>query len=209
MNFMNYKELERLQLFRGLTPTEIRCVCDCFGAQVRTYKKGALIFRRNEPQKHFGVIVGGVPSANGEGEYLGEILGAGGICLATVTSPEDKFAVLLVPFRKLTRSCSNACTAHAKLTANFLAAISAQVTALHERLNCLCQPNTRAKALAFLEAKMRETSCELCREFDIGVDRTSMAEYLSVQHSALSRELSKMQDDGIITFNRNMFQILK
>ena len=44
--------------------------------------------------------------------------------------------------------------------------------------------------------------------FSVPFDRTSMAEYLGVDRSSLSRELSKMRNEGIIEFRKDKFTII-
>ena len=43
--------------------------------------------------------------------------------------------------------------------------------------------------------------------FTIPFDRQQMADYLNVERSALSKELGRMQKEGIITFRKNDFQL--
>ena len=45
-------------------------------------------------------------------------------------------------------------------------------------------------------------------EFDIPFDRQQLADYLNVDRSALSNELSKLQNNGVITFRKNHFILL-
>ena len=44
-------------------------------------------------------------------------------------------------------------------------------------------------------------------EFDIPYDRQQLADYLGVDRSAMSNELSKMQKDGLITYRKNEFTL--
>ena len=46
------------------------------------------------------------------------------------------------------------------------------------------------------------------REVVIPFNRQQMADYLNVDRSALSRELGKMQEEGILTFRKNKFLLL-
>jgi CRP-like cAMP-binding protein len=45
-------------------------------------------------------------------------------------------------------------------------------------------------------------------KFRIPFSRNELADYLSVDRSAMSRELGKLRDQGYIWFNRNEFEIL-
>ena len=45
------------------------------------------------------------------------------------------------------------------------------------------------------------------REIVIPFDRQQLADYLNVERTALSKELGKMRDDGLISFKKNRFTI--
>ena len=45
-------------------------------------------------------------------------------------------------------------------------------------------------------------------EFDIPFDRQQFADYLNLERTALSKELGKMQKDGLIRFRKNRFKLL-
>ena len=46
------------------------------------------------------------------------------------------------------------------------------------------------------------------RRFTIPFDRQQLADYLNVDRSALSNELSKMQREGLLWTRRNQFELL-
>ena len=44
-------------------------------------------------------------------------------------------------------------------------------------------------------------------EFDIPFDRQQLADYLNVERTALSKELGRMQNEGLIKVKKNHFRI--
>ncbi|MBO7252252.1 MAG: winged helix-turn-helix domain-containing protein, partial [Oscillospiraceae bacterium] len=54
-----------------------------------------------------------------------------------------------------------------------------------------------------IQAQIQES-----RYFEIPLGRVELAEYLCVDRSALTRELAKMKDDGLIDYDKNCFRIL-
>ena len=46
-------------------------------------------------------------------------------------------------------------------------------------------------------------------DFDIPFNRQQLADYLSVDRSALSAELGKMQKEGLLRVKKNLFEIMK
>jgi CRP-like cAMP-binding protein len=65
---------------------------------------------------------------------------------------------------------------------------------------------TREKLLSYLseQSKIRES-----RSFEILFDRQELADYLSVERSALSAEMSRLKADGVITYRKNHFELLE
>lgn len=75
---------------------------------------------------------------------------------------------------------------------------------LHERLDCLLRPTARDKILTYLK---NFSGLENGLPFTIPLDRNAMAEYLNMDRSALSRELSGMKKDGIIDYYKSTFRL--
>ncbi len=117
----------------------------------------------------------------------------------------DDAAVLLIPFDKLIARCERACPKHEVLLRNYIAAIADKGLVLHERISCLIMPTVREKIMLYLRQASQERRR---RVFDIPLNRNNMAEYLNVERSALSRELSAMKRDGLIDYHRNSFRLL-
>lgn len=76
---------------------------------------------------------------------------------------------------------------------------------LHDRNDCLIKPTIRGKVLTYLSLEAEKTGS---RSFSIPLNRAAMTEYLNVDRSALSRELSRMKQDGLIEFSRSHFRLL-
>jgi CRP-like cAMP-binding protein len=87
------------------------------------------------------------------------------------------------------------------------------IHSLAEKSNILLTKNdlqskhsTREKLLAYLSAQAKN---ENSRSFEIPFNREELAAYLSVDRSAMSAELCRMRDDGILVFKKNKFELLK
>ncbi len=77
--------------------------------------------------------------------------------------------------------------------------------ALIQKLSILSRRSTREKAMAYFSGEaLRKGS----PDFQIPFTRDELADYLCVNCSALSTELSKLQRDGVIRFKRNRFHLL-
>ena len=91
-----------------------------------------------------------------------------------------------------------------KLLRNLFAITSAKNRYLAEKLSHMSKRSTREKLLSYLSALSKHLGTA---EFDLPYNRQQLADYLSVDRSALSGELSKMRKDGLIEFHKNHFEL--
>ena len=77
---------------------------------------------------------------------------------------------------------------------------------LHQKNDILSQRTTREKLMTYLNyvSKMKEK-----RAFDIPFNREELADYLGVDRSGLSIEISKLKKEGIIKNRKNHFELIK
>ena len=73
-----------------------------------------------------------------------------------------------------------------------------------QKFNHITKPSTKDKILAYLQYISKQANSKY---FDIPFNRQEMADYLSVDRSALSFELSKLKKQGIIDFTKNHFML--
>ena len=93
-----------------------------------------------------------------------------------------------------------------KLIQNLYRLSSERNRSLTKKVQYLSCRTTRAKLLAYLSEQGRKSRAD---NFDIPFDRQELANYLSVERTAMSAELGKMQKDGLITFKKNHFTLNK
>ena len=77
--------------------------------------------------------------------------------------------------------------------------------ALNEKLDYLGRRTTREKLSAYLLA---EYGRKKSNPFLLDINRNELADYLSVDRSAMSRELSRMREEGLIDYWKNSLKIL-
>jgi len=76
---------------------------------------------------------------------------------------------------------------------------------LNQKITFLTYKTTRQKIAALLLYYMQD---EQTKTVTLPYTREEMADFLCLNRSALSRELSAMRDAGLISFNRNRFDLL-
>ena len=124
--------------------------------------------------------------------------------LVSVVAAEDSIILEIDP-TKLFETCANKCMCHSMLIKNAFAIISEKTMRLTEKLGHVMQRTIREKLLFYLSVcALREKKTS----FFIPYSRQQLADYLCIDRSALSHELSKLQKQGMIKYQKNHFELL-
>lgn len=215
---MKYAQMQNIKLFAGIRPEDMDGMLGCIGHYVRDYEKGAVITFEAEIIHHVGVVLKGSVDMVKEdlwgnrtmlvrspvGEVFGETFACGeeASSLVTFVAAEDT-RVLFLSFCRVMHTCSHACVFHQRLVENMVRVIAAKNRELMRKVEVVSKKTLREKILAYLSAYGGSGS------FTIPLGRVEWAEYLCADRSALTRELAKMKEEGIIDYQKNTFQILK
>ncbi|MBO5714813.1 MAG: Crp/Fnr family transcriptional regulator [Clostridia bacterium] len=212
--------LKRTKLFAGVTDEEIGVMLSCLDARLHTYKKGEYVLRQGEHLNCITVLVDGelhiqrddywgnraIINRIAVGEMFGEayIAPESGALLNDVVAVEDS-AVIFFDVRRIITVCSSACRFHSMVVQNLFFAISEKNRTLVQKLGHISKRTTREKLISYLseEAKRQNQS-----SFTIPFNRQQLADFLSVDRSAMSNELCKMRNEGLIEFEKNQFRLL-
>lgn len=145
--------------------------------------------------------------AMGKGELFGETFACGLDQNANVSfSAATDAKVLFLTFSHIIHACSMACKFHHRLIENMVALIAAKNRQLMDKVDILSKRTLRDKISTYL---MQEAEKKKSLLFEVPLGRVQLAEYLSANRSALTRELKAMQEDGLIEYDENTFRILK
>jgi CRP-like cAMP-binding protein len=112
--------------------------------------------------------------------------------------------VLMLPLEKLLSDNAYYSDAYRRLLCNIVSTIADNNTRLIEKNDILCRKTLRSKILAYLE---QEAQMNGSKHFTIPFNRTDLANYLDADRSALTRELTRMKDEGLIDFTKNTFEL--
>ena len=211
--------LKRTKLFFGVGDEDILTMLSCLGARLRTYKKGEYVLRQGEHLGDILVLAEGSLYIQkddywGNRTILGHI-GAGEIFGEAYVAPENgalmnegiaaqDSSVFFFDVKRVITTCSSACCFHTMVVQNLFFAISEKNRSLVRKLDHISRRTTREKLLAYLseEAKKQNSA-----DITIPFNRQQLADYLSVDRSAMSNELCKMRDDGLLEFERSRFRL--
>ena len=192
----------------------------CLDAKLHKYKKGEYVFRQGEHLNHITVLVEGdlhiqrddywgnrsIINRIAVGEMFGEayIAPESGALLNDVIAIEDS-AVIFFDVKRIITVCCSACRFHSMVVQNLFFAISDKNRKLVQKLGHISKRSTREKLISYLseEAKRQKSA-----SFIIPFNRQQLADFLSVDRSAMSNELCKMRDEGLLEFNKSAFKLL-
>lgn len=209
--------LRHSPLFAGISESEIETMLSCLGAVTRSYSKGDFVYRAGERPTTLNVLMKGKLYIQSDdywgnrhilhivesGDLFGEAYVApdSGALMSDVIAAEDS-TVMALNLRRLLTTCSVSCCFHAQVIQNLVFTLSAKNRRLVGKLGILSKRSTREKLIAYLseEAKKHDSAA-----FTIPFNRQQLADFLSVDRSAMSKELCRMRDDGMLEFHKNRF----
>lgn len=208
------------KIFKDINEIEIEALLKCVDNYRKTFKKGQIIFREGEPTAYMGLVISGSAVIErsdlwGNNTVLG-IVGAGGVFAETYAILPDEplminvyaneaSEVLFLKARDLLTTCEKACNFHQQLIINLIQLASMKNLNLSRKVLHTGPKTIRARLLSFFSQWVKK---EKSLSFTIPYNRQQMADYLSVDRSAMSNELSKMQREGIISYKKNKFKII-
>lgn len=217
-NYLNV--LKTVDLFKNIEESDMLPLLSCLSAKETHYEKGQTVLFSGEAIKRFGIVLSGqvqivqddyygnrsILAHIGAGNLFGESFACAEIEMlpvSVVATAESE--ILFIDCRRLAVPCANACGFHSRLIQNLLNIVAMKNIMLTQKNEFISKRTTREKLLAYLSAEARKGGSSL---FYIPFNRQELADYLSVERSAMSAELSKLRDDGILRFHKNQFELL-
>lgn len=213
--------LSKCRLFENMENENITAMLGRLEAEMRSYKKEQNIFTEGETASHIGIILSGTAQIVRVDFYgnrsivtniePSEIFGESFVCTETNSIPvnviaEKECEVMLIDSRKILHPCSNACEFHSQMIFNLMKEIAAKNLLLNQKIEIISKRTTREKLMTYLmiQAKQHGSS-----SFTIPYDRQELADFLEVDRSGLSAEISKLRKENVIECKRNFFRLLE
>ena len=215
-----YNQIKNSPVFYGMNDEELRGLLECFNARIHRYEKDEMIIRQGDMIANIYLILVGEVNIEKDSYWgrriiISRLSRNDNLALSFVGSKDvessvDAIAikdtlVLVLSYEKCTSMCQNACTRHKVLINNLFQILSKENIELIQKIENVSQKTIRDKLLTYLsnEAQKRHSN-----SFDIHFNRQDLADYLNVDRSAMSFELSKLQKEGLIEYNKNHFELL-
>ena len=207
---MDHKLLENSPLFKDVAPKEIDAMLQCLGTEEKEYEKGEIIFHAGDVIHSIGlVLTGRVQIENDDlwGNKSGFAFAESYACLpgeplmVSAIAAEPSRILFLDTGRVLT-AYPSACSHHSRLVQNLLYISSQKNLNLSRRIFHTSSKSIRSRLLSYLSFQAAKAGSQ---DFYIPFNRQQLADYLSIDRSAMSAELSKMRKEGILETDKNHF----
>lgn len=218
---MQMDVIQQVALFRGMDEAELAAALSALSAKEKTYEKDETILYAGNVSEHMGLVLEGSVTIEsndvwGNRTILSHIE-KGGTFAETYALLEDepmlvdvianeKSNILFLRIGSLNLLQQDISPWRVKLIGNLLRISSQKNLHLSGRSFHTAPKSIRGRVMAYLNSVLLQKNKI---DFDIPFDRQQLADYLNVERSALSRELSNMQQDGLIIVRRNHFEIAK
>ncbi len=212
--------LEKTPMFAGLNANQLDSMLRCLGAETRNYAKDSYIMRAGDAASRIGIVLKGYANVVREDIFgnrsilssleTGDMFAESFVCAGVEEMPvhveaQTACTVLLLNYTKVITTCETACVYHQKVIENMMQILANKNIQLNQKLEVVSARTTREKLMNyFLEQASKSDN----KAFNIPFDRQQLADYLGVDRSAMSSELGKLRDDGVLEFYKNSFKLL-
>lgn len=213
-------KLKENPLFSEINKEEIRKLFYCMDAKIESYEEGVFFRTEGVPLDFICIILSGevqIQQHDYDGNRTiaasftaGEMLGEPYACLGIEVLPVDLYVskdstLIILDKERLLAPCGNICLFHHTFIKNVFRGMAKKYLNLHRKVRFMAQKTTKEKLMAYLKAMSSDVKS---LEFTIPFDRQELADYLGVERSALSSEISKLQKEGVLISKRSYFKLL-
>ena len=212
--------LKKCPLFLNIEADSLLKMLHCLGATTKRYEKKHTIIEEGTPTKHVGIVLSG-SAKTVQIDYFGnrsilkisepsDVFAEAFACAETRSIPVSIVAnemcdIMLIDCSHILHTCSNNCQFHQQLIYNLMKNLAVNTISYHQKIAVTSKRTTREKLLEYLKIQSQKTNK---KTFTIPFDRQELADYLEVDRSGLSSEISKLKKDGIIDSYKNSFTLL-
>lgn len=216
-----FSVLRKCALFNGIEDDNLVEMLGCLRAKVFSFTKGEIVLAEGTPAQELGIVLSGEVQIERIDFY-------GNRSIMTVVRPAGLFAetfacagvdvmpvnvtasadteVMLINCRRITQACSKSCSFHSRMIYNLMKIVAAKNLIFHEKIEVTSKRTTREKLMTYLILQAKKCGSN---SFLIPFDRQALADYLEVDRSGLSAEISKLRKEGILENRKNKFTLIR
>lgn len=212
--------LKKCPLFFGIEEEKLLIMLDCLGAKVESFDKKYTVFAEGNSARYVGIVLSGSVQIQ-QTDYYGnrtilsnveqsEIFAEAFACAEVKYLPISVIAnepseIMLIDCSHILYTCSNNCGFHQQLIFNLMKDLAEKTIMFHQKIEITSKRSTREKLMTYLMFQAKKNDSNI---FEIPFDRQELADYLEVDRSGLSAEISKLRREGILESRKNYFELL-
>ena len=216
----NLDLLRQCPLFSQIEDESLKEMLGCLGAEEFSYKRGDTVQAEGDRAKYLGIVLKGrvqlvrtdyygnrsILASIEPPQLFGEAFAWAGLKLlpVDVVAAEDT-ELLLIEARRIVHPCGKACTFHCQIIQNLLHIVAMKNLLLHQKIEITSKRSTREKLMTYLLLQAKQAQG---RTFTIPYDRQELADYLGVERSGLSMEISRLRKEKVLECSRSTFTLL-
>ena len=212
--------LQRAALFSDIAEEDLCRMLGCLGARIVHFDKKYTVFAAGSSAKYIGIVLSGEVQMVRDDYYgnrsllhrvgVSELFAESFACAEVSTIPVSVIAtepsdIMLIDSAHILHTCENNCAFHRRMIFNLMKNLAVKNLRFHERAQITSRRTTREKLLSYLHAEAQRTGKDA---FVIPFDRQELADYLEVDRSGLSAEISKLRREGVLACKKNYFKLL-
>lgn len=208
--------LSKCPLFHHIDNEDIEKLLKALHPQKMKADKKQVLFMEGDPAKAIGIVLKGSIQIIRNDFYGNQtivdrlyppaIFAETFVCADVPAFPVNIEAVedceiLLIDIQSILQNQTNV-----QLLSNLLHILAHKNMVLNNKLTIMSKRSTQAKLMTYLDSMAKKHQSA---DFYIPFNRQEMADYLGVDRSALSYELSKLKKQGILDYKKNHFKLYK
>lgn len=211
--------LKKCPLFSDIGEEDLLRMLDCMGATVDTYDKKYTVIAEGNPAKYIGIVLSGsaqivqvdyfgnrsILSNVGPSEVFAEAFACAEVQSIPVTVvANEPSEIMIIDSGHILHTCSNNCSFHRQLIFNLMKDLATKTILFHQKIEITSKRTTREKLMTYLAFQAKKAGRS---SFEIPFDRQELADYLEVDRSGLSTEISKLKNEGVLDSRRKHFEL--
>ena len=212
--------LKKCPLFFDVTGDNIIKMLDCLKARTDIFDKNYTILSEGAPAKYIGIVLSGSVQITRTDYYgnrsilgnlcEGELFAEAFACMQMSSMPvsviaNERSEIMFIECNNILLTCQNGCSFHQQLIYNLMKVLAAKTVMFQQKIEITSKRTTREKLLTYLTICAKNNNKN---SFTIPFNRQELADYLEVDRSGLSAEISKLRKDGILECRRDYFKLL-
>lgn len=209
--------LSECAMFRDINKENIISMLSCLDVKVIGCKQAEVIFAEGEEADNIGILLSGsvqivridyfgnrsIVAMIEPGQIFGESFACAGITRLPVDVIATKDSeIMIINAKRIISTCNNTCEFHRKVIFNLLRVVATKNLLFHQKIEITSKRSTREKLMTYL---LIQATKNKSNSFEIPFNRQELADYLEVERSGLSAEISKLRKEGMLENKKNYF----